>query len=288
MWIRTKFVVAAAGLGIVAAVLVPTSAAQASTSFTVPDCEGALNGRVFSVPTGTRTMGISFITSCSAKTPPAPPPFPPTAPQNPPNFGIASSASVNWYDNEIRVTNTIWVRINYTGNPGPISISVGNTNSSLPIVNGTYTVYFASFPASTTPFAPGSFTIVVGGGGGGGGGGGASSSSSAPAPQTFELAFTPSDGTVCTRSSESGTGGTWISLPGASDCTPPATKPNAKLLGWATSPTFPVSIAKRQVDNGWGAYETFNADGQLTGVFIPAGGATFLSAAGNIYPIWNQ
>jgi hypothetical protein len=59
------------------------------------------------------------------------------------------------------------------------------------------------------------------------------------------------------------------------------------LLGWATSPNFPVEIAKRQVDNGWGAYETFNADGQLTGVFIPAGGATFLSTSGNLFPIWS-
>ena len=59
------------------------------------------------------------------------------------------------------------------------------------------------------------------------------------------------------------------------------------MLGWATSPNFPVEIAKRQVDNGWGAYETFNADGQLTGVFIPAGGATFLSTSGNLFPIWS-
>jgi hypothetical protein len=101
------------------------------------------------------------------------------------------------------------------------------------------------------------------------------------------LSLNPQDGTTCTNSSESGTGGTWITLPGASDCTPPASKPGATLLGWATSPDFPVEIAQRQVDNGWGAYETFNADGQLTGVFIPAGGATFLSGSGNLFPIWS-
>jgi hypothetical protein len=110
-------------------------------------------------------------------------------------------------------------------------------------------------------------------------------STSAP---TFKISITPTDGTVCSKSSESARGGTWTTLPGASDCTPPATKPNAKLLGWATSPTFPIGIAKRQVDNGWGAYETFNADGQLTGVFIPAGGETLVSAAGNLYPIWSE
>jgi hypothetical protein len=77
-------------------------------------------------------------------------------------------------------------------------------------------------------------------------------------------------------------------LPEANDCTPPASKPNANLLGWATSPNFPVSIAKRQVDNGWGAYETFNDAGQLSGVFIPAGGATLISAAGKLYAIWSE
>lgn len=120
------------------------------------------------------------------------------------------------------------------------------------------------------------------------GGGGGSSSAPAATPQTFELSLTPTDGTTCTNSSQSGSAGTWVNLPAANDCTPPASKPNANLLGWATSPDFPVPIAKRQVDNGWGAYETFNADGQLTGVFIPAGGATFLSAAGKLYAIWNE
>jgi hypothetical protein len=42
------------------------------------------------------------------------------------------------------------------------------------------------------------------------------------------------------------------------------------------------------VDNGWGAYETFNDAGQLSGVFIPAGGATLISAAGKLYAIWSE
>lgn len=119
-------------------------------------------------------------------------------------------------------------------------------------------------------------------------GGGGSSSDSTAAPQTFELSLTPTNGTTCRNSSQPGIAGTWVNLPAANDCTPPATKPNAKLLGWATSSDFPVAIAKRQVDNGWGAYETFNDAGQLTGVFIPAGGATFVSAAGKLYAIWNE
>ena len=122
----------------------------------------------------------------------------------------------------------------------------------------------------------------------------ASSSPGAPqtfspgAPQTFDLSITPTDRTTCSNTSLTGTSGTWITLPGANDCTVPPTEPGATLLGWATNPNFPVDIAQRQVDDGWGAYETFNADGQLTGVFIPAGGATFLSAAGKLYPIWSE
>ena len=122
----------------------------------------------------------------------------------------------------------------------------------------------------------------------GGGGNTPSSSSTSTAPQTFDLSITPTEGTSCSNTSPSGTSGTWINLPGADDCTVPPTNPGATLLGWATSPDFPIEIAQRQVDNGWGAYETFNADGQLTGVFIPAGGATFLSAAGKLYPIWSE
>ncbi len=111
--------------------------------------------------------------------------------------------------------------------------------------------------------------------------------SSAPSVETSSI-NTGSSGSTCTNNRVTGTYGTWIILPGANDCTTPPSKPGATLLGWATNPNFPVEIAQRQVDNGWGAYETFNADGQSTGVFIPAGGATFLSASGNLYPIWSE
>jgi hypothetical protein len=107
-------------------------------------------------------------------------------------------------------------------------------------------------------------------------------------PQTFELTLATEDGSTCSNSSQIATAGTWVTLPGDNDCSPPASKAGATLLGWATSPNFPVSIAQRQIDNGWGAYETFNDDGQLTGVFIPAGGATFVSASGELYAIWSE
>jgi len=64
--------------------------------------------------------------------------------------------------------------------------------------------------------------------------------------------------------------------------------PSVNLLGWATFEGFPQDIADRQVANGWGAYETFDEDGNLTGVFIPAGGSTFISGATRLYPIWSN
>ena len=122
---------------------------------------------------------------------------------------------------------------------------------------------------------------------GSGGGGGGSSTAAVPAP-TFEIALTPTDGTTCTSSGQSATGGTWLTLPGANDCTPPASKAGATLLGWSTTPNFPVAIAQRQVTNGWGTYETINSAGEITSVFIPAGRATFLSGANSLYAIWNK
>lgn len=116
-------------------------------------------------------------------------------------------------------------------------------------------------------------------------GGGGTSIVAAPAP-TLEMNLNSADGTSCTTSA-SGTQGTWVTLPAASDCTAPVARTGAVLLGWATAPNFPIAIAQRQVNNGWGTYEIFNEEGQITAVFIPAGGATFLSAAGSLYPIWN-
>lgn len=107
-------------------------------------------------------------------------------------------------------------------------------------------------------------------------------------PPPVDITVNVTAGYRCTTTLVSGNQGTWATLPVASDCTPPASKPNATLLGWATQANFPVAIAKRQVDNGWGAYETFDSTGQLTGVFIPVGNPTWLSSPGQIYSIWSE
>jgi len=116
-------------------------------------------------------------------------------------------------------------------------------------------------------------------------------SSSATSQSTvpeFTINLITSDGAQCTQRDVSAPRGLWVELPAAADCSPPTSQPTATLLGWATNADFPVDIAQRQVNNGWGAYQTFNDDGKLTGVFIPAGGATFVSNSTNLYPIWSE
>ena len=76
--------------------------------------------------------------------------------------------------------------------------------------------------------------------------------------------------------------GEWLALPVIEE----TERSNKRFLGWATSPDFSVAIAKRQVETGGGAYEIFNADGQLTGVFIPARHATQISGSTTFYAIW--
>ena len=115
-----------------------------------------------------------------------------------------------------------------------------------------------------------------------------STGSSVAAPRAISLDFTLPTGIECRFDSVEASLGSWIELPSASDCTiaTRATGSQPTLLGWATNSGFPVDIAERQVDNGWGAYETVNDDGQLTGVFIPAGGYTLVSNDTNLHPIW--
>jgi hypothetical protein len=84
----------------------------------------------------------------------------------------------------------------------------------------------------------------------------------------------------------SGAVGSWVSLPTPTN--PPVTNPNSTFLGWATYEEFPVAIAQRQIDNGWGAYEVFRDDGSLQGIFMPAEGSARIAAPESLYPIWSE
>jgi len=115
-----------------------------------------------------------------------------------------------------------------------------------------------------------------------------STGSSAAAARAISLGFSLPTGIECRFDSVEASLGSWIELPSASDCTitTRTTDSQPTLLGWATKTDFPIDMAQRQVDNGWGAYEPKNEAGQLTGVFIPAGGYTLLSSDTNLHPIW--
>ena len=119
-------------------------------------------------------------------------------------------------------------------------------------------------------------------------GGGSSGNSIAAVSQTDQITLEVTSGYQCNVSALEASRGTWVVLPKASECTPSATKPRAVLLGWATSPTFPVAIAQRQVSNDWGPYETYGPTGNLTGVFIPAGKSALVSGDGILYSIWSE
>jgi hypothetical protein len=105
-----------------------------------------------------------------------------------------------------------------------------------------------------------------------------------PTPQT--VAFDPGTGNFCHSGEITALTGTWINLPTANSCVGDTARGASVLLGWATTPTFPIELAWRQVLNGWGAYEIFDANDQLSAVFIPAGGAALISSDGALYAIW--
>ena len=106
-------------------------------------------------------------------------------------------------------------------------------------------------------------------------------------PVLVTLRFLLPLGMHCDFGSVEASQGAWIQLPGAQDCaiSPRADGTTPTLLGWATDADFPVDVAQRQVDRSWGAYETFNDDGQLTSVFIPAGGSTAVTAPTALHPV---
>ena len=84
----------------------------------------------------------------------------------------------------------------------------------------------------------------------------------------------------CATQQASSLDGQWLQLPSAADCT----RAGHTLLGWSTSATFPVAVAKAQIDKRWGAIDdTFDG---VRMIFIPAGGSTLLSGDNTLYAVW--
>lgn len=120
--------------------------------------------------------------------------------------------------------------------------------------------------------------IIWGGTSGGDSGDKGAASATAPTP-TFALNSSSADRGSCWPT-VSGASGTWVRLT-ASGCTPPSGRNGATLLGWATSPHFPVARAA----NGVVVDEVF---GGVRMIFIPINGYTLLSGDNTLYPIWSE
>ena len=165
--------------------------------------------------------------------------------------------------NVVRVVDLSSGEVLYTipvGNsPQRVAISA-NGLTAVVTNNAASTVSIISIPAVSSPVSPGSGIIY----------------------ETLNLA--QSENIRCPSQTVRGAQGEWVGLPGSSDCVVTG-EVGQQLLGWATTANFPTEIARRQVINGWGAYETFYPDGGLSGVFIPAAGFTHLTNSITMYPI---
>ena len=243
----------AASLAVAAGVLVVGPASAAVSNATITDNgDGTVSVSWSGTPAGQMNLGICSATAslCYA----GPPPVPMWTKQN-----ISSGLSVI---------------AGMTVTP-----AAGTTGTTLP--NGTYR--FELMEGSTNVATLASAVI------GTGGGGGSSSTAAAPKPVvvSLDLSVAADAGVVCKDgSSVAGYIGQWVTLPGQSDCSL-SSRPGARLLGWSTSASFPVAIAQRQADHGWGAYQLTDEAGNVTAVFIPAGHDAYVSGSNTLHPIWS-
>jgi len=92
---------------------------------------------------------------------------------------------------------------------------------------------------------------------------------------------------MCTGGNPSGYTGSWLALPSADECTQTGTdaRTDAVLLGWSTSPNFPVARAQDQINRSWGVID--EEIGGIRMIFIPGGMSTFVSSSNTLYPIWS-
>jgi hypothetical protein len=113
------------------------------------------------------------------------------------------------------------------------------------------------------------------------------SGSQSVAPQSVNVDIGLDAGEIPASWSGETTIGSWLSLPAPSEVSGTGDNAGNKFLGVATSEDFPVEIAQRQIDNGWGAYEIYSDDGSLLSVFIPAGYSVHVTAAPRVFAIWS-
>ena len=108
------------------------------------------------------------------------------------------------------------------------------------------------------------------------------------APATVDITLDQVTSEVLRTWASTATVGSWKQLPESSAIVGVDENAGKTFLGAATTSNFPVDIAQRQVDNGWGPYETLNEDGDLTSVFIPAGKWMNINGPTRLYAIWSD
>ena len=114
------------------------------------------------------------------------------------------------------------------------------------------------------------------------------SSSGVPATVYVNLGLSAEDGSVTSSWTAPTVVGTWKQLPESTNVVGAGDNLGKVFLGVATTEDFPVQIAQRQVDNGWGVYEIYSDDGRLSSVFIPAGGWAHVTAQPRLFPVWGD
>ena len=154
------------------------------------------------------------------------------------------------------------------------SIVPGANSETVELINGNGEIIDASF---TVTYSDGSSPAPA-----------APAAAPAPAPATVNVTLDQITSKVLRAWASTATLGSWQQLPESSDITGVDENAGKTFLGAATTPNFPVDIAQRQVDNGWGPYETFNEDGDLTSVFIPAGKPMNINGPTRLYAIWGN
>jgi YVTN family beta-propeller protein len=178
---------------------------------------------------------------------------------------------------------------------GTVSVIDTSTNSVTATVTvGSYPADVAFTPNSATAYVSnyfsGSVSVIATGlgasSGGGSSGGGGGSARAVPQVVSVDLDLEAAE--LPAASSQSAILGSWYQLPASADVVGVGENAGKTFLGVATREDFPVAIAQRQVDNGWGVYEIYDADGRLESVFILAGKSLHLTAAPRLHAIWSQ
>ena len=188
-------------------------------------------------------------------------------------FGVAITPSgayayvANYSSNSVSVIDT-------STNTVTATVTVGTSPAGVAFTpNGSY-AYVANYFA-------GSVSVIATGLGASSGGGSA-------APQVVSVDLDLEAAELPASWSQSSILGSWYQLPASVDVVGVGENAGKTFLGVATREDFPVAIAQRQVDNGWGAYEIHDADGRVESVFIPAGKSLHLTAVPRLHAIWSQ